>query len=79
MEHLNRRERVGIAFSLCGRYLATGSEDNSAYVYDLRAGKLAARLGGRHRDCVAGLAYSPCYPQLVTASYDGTLRCWEGS
>ena len=36
VEHSNRRERIGLAFSPCMRYLATGSEDRIAYIYDLR-------------------------------------------
>jgi hypothetical protein len=34
--HANRVHPVEAALSPCGRYAAVGSEDRSAYVYDLR-------------------------------------------
>ena len=43
-DHLNRRETLGLALSPCMRYLATGSEDNAAYLYDLRNGRVVHRL-----------------------------------
>ena len=36
--HACRRDPTTIAFSPCMRYLATGSEDKAAYVYDVRRG-----------------------------------------
>ncbi|KAM3576586.1 hypothetical protein VYU27_001574 [Nannochloropsis oceanica] len=38
-DHINRREKIGVAFSPCVRFLAVGSEDGVAYVYDLRKGR----------------------------------------
>ena len=29
-----------------------------------------------HEDVVSGVAYNPRLPQLVTAGYDGKLRCY---
>ena len=71
--HQNRRDPVQLAFSPCCRFLACGSEDRLAYVYDLRAGSPVARLKGA-RDTVSAVAWNPLYPQLVTASFDGSLR-----
>ena len=42
-------------------------------VYDVRAGKEIARLSG-HRDVVSSVAFNPIFPQLASASYDGTVR-----
>jgi WD40 repeat protein len=39
VDHVNRREKVGVAFSPCVRFLAVGSEDGVGYVYDLRNGR----------------------------------------
>ena len=55
------------------RYVAAGSEDKCAHVYDIRAGRPAAKVKGA-RDAVAAVAYNPRFPQLAAASYDGTLR-----
>lgn len=39
VDHVNRREKVGVAFSPCMRFLGVGSEDGNAYMYDLRKGR----------------------------------------
>ncbi|KAH8053360.1 hypothetical protein JL722_9586 [Aureococcus anophagefferens] len=71
--HANKRDPIRCAFSPCMRFLACGSEDKCAYVYDIRAGRALALLKGA-RDAVAAVAFNPKYPQLATASYDGKLR-----
>lgn len=72
-EHVNRVHALGVAFSPCMRYVASGSEDRMAYLYDIRTGRCVKKLGG-HTDVVTSVAFSPLYPQLATASYDGTVR-----
>ena len=77
--HVNRQIAVGCDFSPCLRYLAVGSEDKSAYVYDLRTGRVVERLKG-HGDAVVDVAYHPLHPQLATAGLDGVVRFYsEGS
>eukprot|EP00697_Spironema_sp_BW2_P007131 gnl/Spiro4/21344_TR10424_c0_g1_i1.p1 gnl/Spiro4/21344_TR10424_c0_g1~~gnl/Spiro4/21344_TR10424_c0_g1_i1.p1 ORF type:complete len:912 (+),score=235.92 gnl/Spiro4/21344_TR10424_c0_g1_i1:51-2738(+) len=71
--HLNRTQRLGLALSPCGRYLAAASEDRSCAIYDVRTAAVMARLAG-HLDTVSDVAYHPWHPQMVTASYDGHLR-----
>jgi WD40 repeat protein len=71
--HVNRREEVGCCLSPCLKYLATGSEDRTARIIDLRMLKELARLQG-HRDVVSDVAYNPLFSQLITCSYDGSLR-----
>lgn len=71
--HANRQVSVGAAFSPCMRYLAVGSEDKTACVYDLRTGLVCDKLRG-HGDAVVDVAYHPLHPQLVTAGLDGHLR-----
>lgn len=56
------------------RYVATGSEDRTARVFDIVSGRELYRLGGVHRDVVSSVAFHPIHPQLVTASYDGSLK-----
>lgn len=41
--HVNRSAPVRATFSPCGRYIACGSEDNRAYVYDLGNGNIVER------------------------------------
>lgn len=52
-------------------YLASGSEDKTAYVYDLRQATVLHRLRGMHGDAVMDVCYSPLHPQLATACLDG--------
>lgn len=72
-EHVNRVHQLGVVFSPCMRYVATGSEDRMGYLYDIRTGRCLKKLAG-HTDVVTSVAYSPLYPQLATSSYDGTIR-----
>ncbi|RDD46485.1 WD repeat-containing protein 27 [Trichoplax sp. H2] len=71
--HVNRSHPVGVCMSPCMRYIATGSEDKTAYLYDVRSNTYSDRLTG-HRDVVFDVAFNPRQPQLVTASLDGQLR-----
>ncbi|KAF8725846.1 hypothetical protein HU200_020407 [Digitaria exilis] len=60
------------------RYIYTGSSDNSVHIYDMMTGKAVERLswhGSIIRDC----SWHPCYPTLVTSSWDGYLARWEAS
>ncbi|KAJ0396930.1 hypothetical protein ATCC90586_003252 [Pythium insidiosum] len=75
-EHVNRVHQLGVAFSPCMRFVATGSEDRQTYVYDVRTGRCLTRLQG-HTDVVTSVAFNPLHPQLATASYDGTVRFYS--
>uniref|UniRef100_K3WJZ4 Anaphase-promoting complex subunit 4 WD40 domain-containing protein n=1 Tax=Globisporangium ultimum (strain ATCC 200006 / CBS 805.95 / DAOM BR144) TaxID=431595 RepID=K3WJZ4_GLOUD len=75
-EHVNRVHPLGVAFSPCMRYVATGSEDRTTYLYDIRKGRCLRKLTG-HTDVVTCVAFNPLYPQLATSSYDGTIRFYS--
>ncbi len=64
--HSNRAHTVGASFSPCLRYVACGSEDKQAYVYDIRSasGTFVERLGG-HTDVVTDGACA-CFFCLCT-------------
>ena len=53
--------------------MATGSEDKSAYIYDIRTGSVLKKLSG-HSEAVSDVSWHPVHPQLVTACIDGHLR-----
>ncbi|XP_065833672.1 WD repeat-containing protein 27-like [Oscarella lobularis] len=74
--HANRFHSVGMSFSPCGRFIACGSEDKSAYLYDIRANTFLNKLTG-HCDVVADVAFHPQVPQLVTSCLDGQLRLFS--
>ena len=71
--HTNRTHELGVAFSPCLRYIASGSEDRAAHIYDIGTGRPLARLTG-HKDVAIDVAWNPLYPQLATTSFDGSVR-----
>ncbi|XP_059842729.1 WD repeat-containing protein 27 isoform X2 [Hypanus sabinus] len=71
--HQNRCQHCGIALSPCGRFLATGSEDKCAYVFELGSSNFIHKLTG-HTDTVINLAFSCSAPKLTTATLDGKLQ-----
>ncbi|KAK2193214.1 hypothetical protein NP493_16g01035 [Ridgeia piscesae] len=62
--HTNRTYPCGLAFSPCARFIATGSEDRSAYIFDIRAGTYLHKLTG-HTDTVTDVAFHPLLPQVT--------------
>ncbi|PFX32770.1 WD repeat-containing protein 27 [Stylophora pistillata] len=62
--HVNRSQPIGVAISPCARFIATGSEDRSAYLYDIRGNTFCHRLTG-HTDVVSEVAFHPAQPQVL--------------
>ncbi len=84
---LSKRWRVGdVAFSPDGKWLVAaggyelGSKDdpNEAPIilYDLKTGKVAARLSGHHSG-VHSLSFSAKGDALLSCGSDGTVRVWD--
>ncbi|XP_031565676.1 WD repeat-containing protein 27-like [Actinia tenebrosa] len=71
--HVNRSHPTGIAISPCSRYIATGSEDRSVYLFDVRGSSFCHRLTG-HTEVVADVAFHPAHSELAAASLDGKLK-----
>jgi WD40 repeat protein len=79
--HVNRVHACGAAISPDVTYVAVGSEDRSAVIYDLRkgggvgggGGGVVAKLKGA-TDTVTSVAWHPLTPSLVTGSLDGGVR-----
>uniref|UniRef100_A0A673CN70 Uncharacterized protein n=1 Tax=Sphaeramia orbicularis TaxID=375764 RepID=A0A673CN70_9TELE len=61
--HLNRCHPCSSAFSPCGRFIATGSEDNCAYVYDIRNSSYLHKLQ-KHSAAVLRVAFNPSSPEV---------------
>jgi COMPASS component SWD3 len=58
--------------------LATGSADNSAYLFDIgysTKGSLLQKLEG-HKDRVYGVHWHPEDPILASCSADATIKLW---
>jgi WD40 repeat protein len=64
-----------VAFSPDGKLVATGSEDNTARVFEAGTGREVARLA--HQDNVVAVAFSPDGRLVATRSADHTARAFE--
>ncbi len=65
----------------CGRWLATGSLDNTARLWDITAGAPTTKpivLRG-HQAGIEAVSFSPDGRWLATGSKDGTIRLWDVS
>eukprot|EP01135_Chromosphaera_perkinsii_P008898 Nk52_evm8s1524 gene=Nk52_evmTU8s1524 len=74
--HYNKTHTVGMAFSPCARYIATGSENKCAYLYDIRQGTYLHKLEG-HGDVVTDVNFHPVSPILATSCLDGNVTFFD--
>lgn len=73
--HLNRYQSCGVAISPCGRFIACGSEDRCAYIYETRSSTYLQKLP-EHSESVINVAFNPCFLQLTTCTLDGKLQTY---
>src|SRR5579859_5086185 len=66
---------TGVAYSLDGKYILTGSEDLTARVWDVTNGQ-TIRTFRNHRYRVLSVAYSPDGKYVLTGNNDGVARLW---
>ncbi|KAM9847518.1 WD repeat-containing protein 27 [Aulostomus maculatus] len=76
--HLNRCHPCSAAISPCGQFLASGSEDNCAYVYDIRSSSFLHKLE-KHSETVLSVAFNPATPELLTGTLDGKLGLFQST
>lgn len=74
--HKNTALELGASFSPCLQYVASGSEDRSAYIWDLRTCKVLSRLKG-FRDATNDVTWNPAFQQVCVAGNDGRLRFFQ--
>jgi WD40 repeat protein/transcriptional regulator with XRE-family HTH domain len=65
-----------VAYSPDGRWIATGSRDGTARVWDAATGAGLLTLAG-HTTSVVSVAFSPDGTHLATGSLDGTAKLWD--
>ena len=65
-----------VAISPDGTWLASGSEDKTVKIWDIKTGNCRATLEG-HTDEVTSLAITPDGETLFSGSFDHTIRRWS--
>lgn len=66
------------AFSPNGKYLASGCEDGTVWLWDVVTGANQRILEG-HSALVSSVDYSPQGQLLASGSWDGTIRLWNST
>ncbi len=75
-------EPFALAFSSCGRYLASGTwwqegmEKMAIKLWDVASGENITTLWGHPTD-IQSLAFSPDGTLLASGSFDGTIMLWN--
>jgi WD40 repeat protein/transcriptional regulator with XRE-family HTH domain len=69
---------TAVSFDRSGTRVASGGEDGSILIWDIRTGASLADWSG-HTDAVEGLTFSPDGKWLITASSDATMKIWDAS
>ena len=75
-DHTDRIRSV--AFSPNTLHLVSGSNDQTATVWDIRSGHALLRLEG-HQGTVLTVAYSPNGSRIATGSVDQSVKIWDTS
>lgn len=63
-------------FSTGQRYVYTGCAMGNMIIYDTLTGQIVRKLEG-HRSCVRDVSWHPFENNIITTSWDGSLRRWE--
>jgi WD40 repeat protein len=72
----HRDDVKSVAVSPDGKWLASGSQNQTVKIWDLATGKEVHTLRG-HKGAVQSVAFSPDGKQLVSGSLDETLKVWD--
>jgi WD40 repeat protein len=75
----HRWNRVSVAVSAGGRYLAAGTDNGSVYLWNLQSDPPQRRELSGHAGSVPGLAFSADGATLASGGHDGTIRLWNVS
>jgi WD40 repeat protein len=75
LKHYGKRV-VGVALSPDGQYMATGSDDGTAKIWDAISGKDLLTLSG-YSNAVVEVAFSPDGQRVATVDHDSKAKIWD--
>jgi len=67
---------LSVAYSLNGKYIATGSLDHTTMLWEAKSGKQLFQLVG-HNSEISEVAFSANSKFVITGSSDGTAKVWD--
>lgn len=76
--HVNSKYCISASFSITnGKYIASGSEDNNVYLWELQSRKVVQKLEG-HTDTVISVACHPTENMIASGSLgnDNSVKIW---
>lgn len=65
-----------VCFAPNGKWLASGSDDQTVKLWDAASGHLLRTFGG-HSHWVTSISFSPDGKQIASGSWDNTVKLWE--
>lgn len=71
--HVNTALELGASISPCKQFIASGSEDKSAYIWDIKTCKPLQRLKG-FKDVTNDTAWNPAFQQICVAGNEGRIK-----
>eukprot|EP01034_Spumella_vulgaris_P025833 gene25833-32329_t len=77
--HTHSSFKTEACFDSDHQHLIGGSEDGSIVHWDLLSGGVTYRTPGAHKKAISSIACHPSKSMFLTASYDGTVKCWDNS
>ncbi|KAK8795530.1 hypothetical protein WA158_000187 [Blastocystis sp. Blastoise] len=67
---------LSLAIDAANKYIASGDVDGNIKVFDILTGKLMRKLMNAHEKAVSSLCFAPNGLQLLSTSFDGTIRLY---
>ena len=75
--HVHKSYKLDACIASDDCHIVGGSEDGRVYHWNLLDGKMLRKSERVHSKSLSSIAYHPTSPVYITASYDGTSKCFQ--